>query len=95
MIGLFSGNTLLFGPLKFKAIFDAKMFRDYPQVMLNFIASKRFFNFKVYFFFLFKLDMRLSSGRFSNKFLHVNDDIFRTRWNPSLAGYAPDKCKPI
>lgn len=53
MIGLFSGNTLLFGPLKFKAIFDAKMFRDYPQVMLNFIASKSFFNFKVCIIFSF------------------------------------------
>ena len=67
MIGLFGGHTLLFGPLKCEAIFDAKMFRDYPQVILNFIARRSFFNFKVCIIIIFfKLDMHLSSGGFCN-----------------------------
>ena len=40
-----AGRILLYGSLKFKAVFVAKMFRDLLPSILNFFSKKKFENF--------------------------------------------------
>jgi len=40
VIGQFNGPFLLYGPLKFKAVFVAKMFRDLSPSALNFYSKR-------------------------------------------------------